>query len=290
MVQTLRLGFLDTYENAIKFFLDILGQRYRIIRDDDNPEVLIFGDPNFGFNYLNPKYDKCTKVLFTGENFRPSYYKHKFAITFDHVNSPFHYRLPLYVTELWAIGEDQGIFSDYLWRGRPESDFEKAYDSKSKMIAYIQRNPNCQFRTHMVQKMNSLGILSSGGPHLNNVGYLVGKSRDHKFAFFSQAFFGMAFENGSYPGYVTEKLIDCYYSLTIPLYWGSPTISRDFDPKSMILLDEKDDLRELSSLAQDKNKYLDILSRPVFPNNIPNQFVDLDKFLNWFSTFVVPNV
>lgn len=36
--------------------------------------------------------------------------------------------------------------------------------------------------------------------------------------------FALCFENGSYPGYVTEKLIDCLVAGVIPIYRGAPDI------------------------------------------------------------------
>ena len=32
--------------------------------------------------------------------------------------------------------------------------------------------------------------------------------------------FNIAFENSSYPGYVTEKITDAFIANTIPIYWG----------------------------------------------------------------------
>jgi hypothetical protein len=34
--------------------------------------------------------------------------------------------------------------------------------------------------------------------------------------------FNLCFENVEYPGYVTEKIIDCFVGGTIPVYWGAP--------------------------------------------------------------------
>jgi len=42
--------------------------------------------------------------------------------------------------------------------------------------------------------------------------------------------FVVCFENTSYPGYVTEKIIDCFAAGSIPVYCGAPNIS-DFIPK-----------------------------------------------------------
>lgn len=54
--------------------------------------------------------------------------------------------------------------------------------------------------------------------------------------------FAICFENMSYPGYVTEKIIDCFRAGVIPLYFGAPDIS-DYVPKASFI-----DLREYADL------------------------------------------
>jgi hypothetical protein len=39
MRKKLILGFSDTFGTAVKFFTDVLGQYYEVIRDDQNPGV-----------------------------------------------------------------------------------------------------------------------------------------------------------------------------------------------------------------------------------------------------------
>ena len=46
--------------------------------------------------------------------------------------------------------------------------------------------------------------------------------------------FALCFENIEFPGYVTEKVIDCLVSEVVPIYWGAPDI-RDFIPESCFI-------------------------------------------------------
>jgi hypothetical protein len=41
--------------------------------------------------------------------------------------------------------------------------------------------------------------------------------------------FALCFENCVFPGYVTEKIFDCFFAGCIPVYWGAPDIA-DFVP------------------------------------------------------------
>lgn len=53
--------------------------------------------------------------------------------------------------------------------------------------------------------------------------------------------FALCFENMAMKGYVTEKIFDCFYAGTIPIYWGATDIS------SLIPSDSYIDYREFSS-------------------------------------------
>jgi len=41
--------------------------------------------------------------------------------------------------------------------------------------------------------------------------------------------FGIAYENTAWPGYVTEKIIDCFVAGVVPVYLGAPDVS-DYVP------------------------------------------------------------
>ena len=68
----LNLGFTDTFGAIEEFFTETLSQDFEIVRDDENPDYLIFGDRNFGENNL--RYDE-TKCIYTyhADTFQYSY-------------------------------------------------------------------------------------------------------------------------------------------------------------------------------------------------------------------------
>ena len=61
--------------------------------------------------------------------------------------------------------------------------------------------------------------------------------------------FALCLENVQYPGYVTEKIIECYVAGVIPLYLGAPDID-SFVPKDSFI-----DLRNFSNIY-DLDKHL----------------------------------
>jgi hypothetical protein len=65
--------------------------------------------------------------------------------------------------------------------------------------------------------------------------------------------FALCFENLEFPGYVTEKIIDCLVAGVVPIYWGAPDI-RDFIPEDCFI-----DSRKFESLG-DLDSYLGRIS------------------------------
>ena len=54
----------------------------------------------------------------------------------------------------------------------------------------------------------------------------------------SEYCFSFAIENCSEPGYYTEKILDCFLTGTVPIYWGDPIIENVFDKKGIIYYNE----------------------------------------------------
>lgn len=286
-MKTLKLGFTDTYDNAKNVFMDIFSRYYKVTRDDDNPDYLIFGDPTFGTNHYS--YKNCKKILFTGENYRPTYFTYDHAITYDHENSPKHYRLPLYVAEMLSATYDTDC-KDYYKIINRKIDVEYEWKTKTEFCSFIQSNPNCIERNNFFELLSQYKKVNSGGPYKNNIGYIIPKQLQLKLDFVSKHKFNIAFENASYPGYVTEKILNTYYSNTVPIYWGSETIKRDFNPKSFVNCHEYANFNEvidrIRELDSNKNTYLDMLAEPAMLGNVPNEWMNFDSFYNWFDTFV----
>ena len=76
---------------------------------------------------------------------------------------------------------------------------------------------------------------------------------DDKVETMSDYKFAICFENTSYPGYVTEKIIDCLVAGVIPVYLGAPDIS-DFIPPDTFI-----DMRNFNSWQQ-LDEYIENIS------------------------------
>ena len=94
MKPTIRVNFEDFwagYDKINNYFYNLLIQKYEVIIDEENPEILFYSC--FGFKYL--KYT-CKRVLFLGENIRPDLTACDLAFSYDYNSSKRHFRLPLY--------------------------------------------------------------------------------------------------------------------------------------------------------------------------------------------------
>lgn len=82
--------------------------------------------------------------------------------------------------------------------------------------------------------------------------------------------FNLCFENMSYPGYVTEKIIDCFTVGVIPIYIGAPDIS-DFVPKKLFI-----DLGDFHNY-EDLERYLNTITQEKAMEIINSGFAFLES-------------
>jgi len=66
-----------------------------------------------------------------------------------------------------------------------------------------------------------------------------------KIPLFQEAMFHITIENSRYENYITEKVIDCFMSYTIPIYWGCPNMGDYFDTKGIITFNTIEELKEI---------------------------------------------
>jgi len=57
--------------------------------------------------------------------------------------------------------------------------------------------------------------------------------------------YSIVMENGKRTNWITEKLIDCLVSRTIPIYWGAPNVGEFFDARGILSFDTYEDLSRI---------------------------------------------
>jgi len=278
-MDNLRLGFTDTFEGAKNYFTHLLSKRYNVIRDDQKPDYLIFGDRNFGENNLI--YNDCVRIFYTGENQRPEFYNCDYAITFDHPYNHKMFRLPLYIIYEF----DHQIFKNRRLRLKTDDLFLKKADNN--FCSFIVKNPGCQYRNEYFHTLSQFFPVASAGPLFNSLNGWTPRDVKEKVLFMSDFAFNLCFENSSYPGYCTEKLFEALCAKTIPIYWGSSTVGLDFNTKAFLnrydFNSDEQFIKEIISIYKDEKEYNHIYMQPMFSSS-HKSFEEVEiNFLEWFG-------
>jgi hypothetical protein len=85
--------------------------------------------------------------------------------------------------------------------------------------------------------------------HVGNNRYAVSMLGDSKLPLF-ESMFHIAVENSVHDNYFTEKILDCFRTFTIPIYWGTDAVLDIFDRRGIIFArDLKDIQNALASLT-----------------------------------------
>ena len=112
-------------------------------------------------------------------------------------------------------------------------DFFKP-ENKNFKVSYIRSDKNC-LEGHRLRHQISFDDCACE--------ILYPKYRiDTKIPLFVDSMFHISIENSKYANYFTEKIIDCFMSKTIPIYWGCPNISEYFNPDGIITFETPEEL------------------------------------------------
>jgi hypothetical protein len=264
-MKRLRIAFTD-YLNFVNpeknFWTQLLRERYEVAIAEDftKADVLFYSD--WGTNHRK---SPGRKIYTTGENMIPDYDECDFAITSGlRPGDKRHYRLPYYVSAT--------PHPETLIKG-PGFDAEKALASKTGFCCFVASNSRAPERNRFFKLLNRRKRVDSGGRHFNNLGRVVAD----KSVFIASYKFVIAFENSSTPGYTTEKIVEPMLAGSIPIYWGNPNVSDDFNTRSFINAADFPSLEALADhvLEVDANDslYLNYLREPWFHGNrIPHVF------------------
>ena len=108
--------------------------------------------------------------------------------------------------------------------------------------------------------------------------------------FFTQAKFNIACENQVMNNMFTEKLIDCFKTRTVPLYYGCQNLDRYFNPKGVLSFNTIDEFKELITslrpeMYDEMMPYIEEnyeLSKPYWEKTVYQRIEEVvsDRFFN----------
>jgi hypothetical protein len=281
MRQTIRLHFSDFNDEYVPerdFFFEILSTRFEILLDNESPQFLICSC--YGHKFLN--YD-CPRIFYTAENIRPDFNLCDYAMGFDYMEfGDRYFRLPNYAR--------YGKQFESLVRQRKMSPADLA--QKTGFCNFIYSNSFADpARDRFFHLLSKYKRVDSPGRHLNNMTCKAVNGRMWRTAkvdFQRNYKFSIAFENSSSPGYTTEKIMHAFVADTVPIYWGNPLVSREFNPKSFINCHEFNSLEEVvqlvAELDNNDDQYLTMLNEPCLHGNVIPEALRKEKVLDFFTS------
>jgi len=90
--------------------------------------------------------------------------------------------------------------------------------------------------------------------------------------------FVLCFENSYADGYVTEKIFNCFFAKTIPIYKGSPVITRYISSDAFL---NPDNIQTICEIRNNESMYNKIINS----NKISSHYMDYD-YKNKLSEFI----
>lgn len=263
--------FWDSFDKTDNFITDALKKNFQI-EISDNPDFVFCA--TFGRKHL--KY-KCAKIFYTGENLCPDFNLVDYAlgvheITFNdrYLQLP-HYVLYPHATEL-ALKKHQNVK-------------DIANPANRKFCNYVISNAlSDPSRGEMISKLSEYKALDSGGRYNNNVGGPVAD----KIEFEKSYKFSLCFENSSHPGYTTEKIVEGFAGLTVPIYWGNPLIAKEFNEEAFINCHNfnsfEEVIEEIKRIDADDEAYEKMISAPIIKGDEHTAKTFLSK--NYLSDYL----
>lgn len=173
------------------------------------------------------------------------------------------------------------------WRGYSRDEAKKILSEKTDFCNFIygHSTPEKQRETIFFE-LSKYKSVDSFGTFLNNTNKYVERLNEYqKIATINKYKFTIVGESIKYPGFCTEKIIHAFVANTIPIYFGDPLVTIDFNQKAFIDCNNFNSIAELieevKRIDQDDNEYLNMLQQPKLNNqtSLSDKYVEFEKFI-----------
>jgi hypothetical protein len=274
--RSISIDFCDFHPDFRKtdnFFYNLLKERFDVSLRDQ-PEFLIFS--SHGHEH---RLHTGVRIFVSGESAPPDFRECDYSLTCRKVDDARHLQVPFYV----LYGQAASIV-------KKNDDAERIMAGKTKFCSFVVRSHNPRKnrnRLEFFQRLSRYKQVDSGGEFMNNIGGAIPGYSAGKIEFLKPYKFNIAFENGSFPGYTTEKIFEPMVSRCLPIYWGNPLIAEEFNPKSFLnyadFPSEEALIEKIMELDKDDAQYLEYLRQPYFYKDEPNIYFSRERMLDFFE-------
>lgn len=295
--------FWDGFDEGNNYFYHLLSQRYDVILDSEDPDLLFFS-VDYSRRKERDRYKdhRCKKIFYTGESVLPNFDSEKsiemsnhqasysigkcdFAFSFDFMADPRQYRLPLWAMQIDWFGKTSYGNPSFLLPENKIDQNQYIWTPKTQFCAMVFNNP-VKMRVDFYEKMSQYKLVHGYGKPFGN--WFDGEFQ--KYDVLKNYRFSACFENRSYAGYFTEKPFHAKTAGTVPIYFSHKTVSKDFNEKAFINLGDFDNMDNLvkyvKKVDQDHGLYMQYYNQPLFKNGISQQFRP-DSILDFFERSIL---
>lgn len=236
----------------VERLLGLVSDRYEFIVTEEDPEFVLyscFGKRAVGFD--------CVRIFFSAEGIIPDFNLCDYALGMARLEFGDRYkRLPLYRLYPHTYSE---LLKERVAPAEPRPEFCTCVVSNSARDPLFEK---------LFKALSEYRRVASGGKVFNNVG---GRVPD-KIEFTKTGRFGLAIENSSAPGYITEKITDVFAAGAVPIYFGAPDVELDFNPEAFVNIADYASLEEavtdIIEIDQSEDRYRAMCEVPAFRNGI----------------------
>ena len=223
------------------------------------------------------------KVFITGENLCPDFNSCDYAISCEYLElGDRHLRVPTYATY-----EDAKKLAS-----RPKLNVAEL-SAKSEFCNFVYSNNRLahQTREQFFNAISAFSPVVSAGRFLRNSDSLIALESDNdwkhaKQKFLKQFRFTIAIENSGKPGYITEKIMDALIAKTVPIFWGDPRITEEFNSDAFFHLRDyknySEAIYDIKQLDANRPRLLEMINAPVFTGGIDR----VDQYVSAGQAFI----
>ena len=259
------------------YISDVINKYYGGYEISSEPDFLFYSVCGIE-HYM---YKNCVKIFVTEEACSADFNECDYAITFD--NMTFGDRF--LKRPLWL--EEQRFYNHYY-------EISDKAALNRKFCNFIYNNDSngfgTEFRNRFAQILSKYKPIDCPGKVLNNMktGLLDRFDcdwRKSKVEYLREYKFTISFENTSYPGYTTEKVLHPLIAHSVPIYWGDPLVEDVINKNAIINCNGYEEnleeiVEKIIEIDNDDEKYLNMLhEEPLCDNFNCNEIQEYEQFI-----------
>lgn len=265
-----------------------LSLEYDVVVDAQNPDIVICQVTPQSHGAPPPEQliqDRIgkSKIIYwlvesidrTGE---PDYSQCDFSFSSCCFDDERNVRIPLWAMYVnWFGGREDSYVEgrNQAFLVSPDKLLKPQIHTPKKKFCCVLTNNDMGLRKDIYPRFINFGVengllVESRGRYLTNMSP-IGDDERHKLEYIDDFKFNLCYDNGEADGWVTEKLIHPIYQGVIPIYWGCPSVGREFNENRFIHARDFECAEQLFDTILEvwnsEKRFQEIQSQPCFPDN-----------------------